>query len=339
MNFDTKIKSANLAKVFQQTLYLKNGGAFMAQNKLLNMSEDNTREDKNSQVINSSTKASSNSNTGAVTANTVKVKLKEIQDSYQSKMPSVDWSQYQDELKPKEYTGQTDEEIQQQAENGLSNFKEKSINKILTNFDKDNGEIKADKNDASNEYSTEISSANKSAFVNNESLNKQAISKGIERSSIISNEKQNIVDKKIIDINSAKKEYENTLSALELKQNVIEANKDLALENFDIAYASKLTTNINKLKTEASKLEAEIEDYNSQIKARKAEIQTEFDKKNATKIENINNEMQRDMAMETFTLLKSLPKDTAKQIMQDAEISKSLGDWYSILSVWLRDYK
>jgi len=338
MNYETKNKSVNLAKVFQQTLYLKNGGAYMAQNKLLNMSKDNTNEAANNQVISSSAKTTSNTNTGTITADTVKGKLKEIQDSYQSKMPSVDWSQYQEELKPKEYTQQTDENIQQQAESELSDYKEKSINKILTNYEEDNGEIQANKDDASNEYSTEISGANKSAFENNESLNKQAISRGIERSSIMSNEKQNIVDEKIATIKSAKKEYEDTLGALELKQNVIEANKELALENFDIAYASKLTTNINKLKTEASKLEAEIKEYNSQIEARKAEIQTEFDKKNATGIENLNNEMQRDMAMETFTMLKSLPKDSAKQILQDAEISKSLGDWYSILSVWLRDY-
>ena len=162
MNYETKTKSGNLAKVFQQTLYLKNGGAFMAQNKLLNMSEDNTNEATKTQVINSSAKT--NSNTSTVTADTIKSKLKEIQDSYQSKMPSVDWSQYQDELEPKVNTAQTDEEIQQQAESELNDYKEKSINKILTNYDEDNSEIQADKDDADNEYSTEISSANKSAF-------------------------------------------------------------------------------------------------------------------------------------------------------------------------------
>ena len=123
-----------------------------------------------------------------------------------------------------------------------------------------------------------------------------------------------------------------------MKKNLVEAQKDLALENFDISYANKLNSEINKLTSEQNKIKAEVEKHNAAVEKRKQEIQAEFEKANADRIAQINDDIQRDIVSKTYDILKTMPRSEAMRVLKDPEIASVMGDWLSVMSRWLRDY-
>ena len=224
------------------------------------------------------------------------------------------------------------------ANKNLEDYKQSSIDKILLDYESDKKDLQANLDDNETALVSGIEKSNYNARANTESLQQKAISQGIERSSIVANNVDNIEDERIENIQKLKSDYQSALDSLTLKQNIIETEKELALEKFDISYASKLNTEINNLKKQSANIEAEIADYNAAIDKRKQEIQEQFDKDNATVIKNLEDSMERDIAIETFNILKTLPKTEAQAIVRDPEIAEALGDWLSIISIWLRDY-
>ena len=166
----------------------------------------------------------------------------------------------------------------------------------------------------------------------------RAISQGIQDSSILSNQQNEAVSQfeaKTLDLDN---QYSAELNTLEMKKNLVEAQKDLALENFDISYANKLNSEINKLTSEQNKIKAEVEKHNAAVEKRKQEIQAEFEKANADRIAQINDDIQRDIVSKTYDILKTMPRSEAMRVLKDPEIASVMGDWLSVMSRWLRDY-
>ncbi len=305
----------------------------MAQNKVLSL----TNNDDDSKIGNIATQAKSVTASDTANIDKIKDKINSIKTSYQSQRPTVDWSQY-DDLVYKEYTAPTQSELEATANKNLEDYKQSSIDKILLDYESDKKDLQANLDDNETALVSGIEKSNYNARANTESLQQKAISQGIERSSIVANNVDNIEDERIENIQKLKSDYQSALDSLTLKQNIIETEKELALEKFDISYASKLNTEINNLKKQSANIEAEIADYNAAIDKRKQEIQEQFDKDNATVIKNLEDSMERDIAIETFNILKTLPKTEAQAIVRDPEIAEALGDWLSIISIWLRDY-
>lgn len=333
MEYAVSLLSSKLSKRYQYDNYLKNGGAYMAQNKVLSL----TNNDDDSKIGNIATQAKSVTASDTTNIDKIKDKINSIKTSYQSQRPTVDWSQY-DDLVYKEYTAPTQSELEATANKNLEDYKQSSIDKILLDYESDKKDLQANLDDNETALVSGIEKSNYNARANTESLQQKAISQGIERSSIVANNVDNIEDERIENIQKLKSDYQSALDSLTLKQNIIETEKELALEKFDISYASKLNTEINNLKKQSANIEAEIADYNAAIDKRKQEIQEQFDKDNATVIKNLEDSMERDIAIETFNILKTLPKTEAQAIVRDPEIAEALGDWLSIISIWLRDY-
>ena len=333
MGYAVSLLSSKLSKRYQYDNYLKNGGAYMAQNKVLSL----TNNDDDSKIGNIATQAKSVTASDTANNDKIKDKINSIKTSYQSQRPTVDWSQY-DDLVYKEYTAPTQSELEATANKNLEDYKQSSIDKILLDYESDKKDLQANLDDNETALVSGIEKSNYNARANTESLQQKAISQGIERSSIVANNVDNIEDERIENIQKLKSDYQSALDSLTLKQNIIETEKELALEKFDISYASKLNTEINNLKKQSANIEAEIADYNAAIDKRKQEIQEQFDKDNATVIKNLEDSMERDIAIETFNILKTLPKTEAQAIVRDPEIAEALGDWLSIISIWLRDY-
>ena len=333
MEYAVSLLSLKLSKRYQYDNYLKNGGAYMAQNKVLSLTNDN----EDSKIGNIATQAKNVTASDTANIDKIKDKINSIKTSYQSQRPTVDWSQY-DDLVYKEYTAPTQSELEATANKNLEDYKQSSIDKILLDYESDKKDLQANLDDNETALVSGIEKSNYNARANTESLQQKAISQGIERSSIVANNVDNIEDERIENIQKLKSDYQSALDSLTLKQNIIETEKELALEKFDISYASKLNTEINNLKKQSANIEAEIADYNAAIDKRKQEIQEQFDKDNATVIKNLEDSMERDIAIETFNILKTLPKTEAQAIVRDPEIAEALGDWLSIISIWLRDY-
>ena len=330
MKYTTLNKAKLMASQKQKDNYVKNGGAYMAQNKLLNLDEQNT------QTL--STKSKGVSRSVEDTKQYIKDTIVTIKSKHNQYMPKLDWTKYESELKTKEYNAPSSGELTKLAEDKYANYKESSINKIMADYDNDKVTVENKVNSLTQDYQEDKANLNSETIGRLENNQQKAISQGIQDSSILTNlQNAEIVNYDVQNI-KLDNEYSAEMSALEMKKNLVEAQKELALENFDIAYANKLNTEIKKLTSEQNKIKAEVEKYNADVEKRRQEIQKEFDKENADKITQINDDIQRDIVSQAFDILKTMPRSEAIRVLQDPEIAEAIGDWMSVLNIWLRDY-
>ena len=329
MNYTTLNKARLIASRKQNDDYVKNGGAYMAQNKILNLDEQSRQN-----ITTKSKGARSVEDTKQYIKDTI-VTIKSKHDQY---MPKVNWTQYENELKTKEYSGPSEAEISKQAEDKYASFKEASINKIMADYDNDKDAIKTKSQEVLKNYQEDKVQLDNDTISKIEGNQQRAISQGIQDSSILTNQQSDAIDNYTAQNIKLDNEYNTELDALEMKKNLVEAQKDLALENFDIAYANKLNTEINKLTSEQNKIKAEVEKHNAWVEKRKEEIQKQFDKDNAETIAQVNDDIQRDIVSQTFDILKTMPRSEAMRVLKDPEIAEAIGDWMNVMSIWLRDY-
>ena len=330
MNYTTLNKAKLIASQKLINDYLKNGGAYMAQNKLLNLDESSTQ--------NLTTKSKGVSRSVEDTKQYIKDTIVTIKSKHNQYMPKLDWSKYESELKTKEYNGPSATELGRMAEDKFANYKESSINKIMADYDTDKSGIESEQQSLTQDYQQDKSNLDSDIISRIESNQQRAISQGIQESSILTNQQNAEIKNYESENLRIDSEYNADMSALEMKRNLVEAQKELALENFDIAYANKLNSEINKLTNEQNKIKAEIEKHNADVEKRKQEIQKEFEKENAEKIAQVNDDIQRDIVSKTFDILKTMPRSEALRVLKDPEIAEAIGDWMNAMNIWLRDY-
>ncbi|MBR7091548.1 MAG: hypothetical protein IKC79_03780, partial [Clostridia bacterium] len=236
--------------------YIKNGGAYMAQNKLLNLDEKSSGTTITNKVKNARMSVDD-------TKQYIKDAMVAIKSKHDPFMPKVDWSKYENELQKKEYFGPTESEIVQSAQDKYADYKKASIDKIMLDYDADKNNIDTATQKLNEDYQTDKAKLDSEVISDIEGNQQRAINQGIQDSSILNN--QQLATIKDYEQNSAglKNEYNVELNALEIKKSLVEAQKELALENFDISYANKLNSEIRRLTNEQNKIKAEIDKYNA----------------------------------------------------------------------------
>lgn len=331
MHYTTLNKAKLVASQRKIDDYVKNGGAYMAQNNLLNLDEQSTKR-------NLTTRSKGASRSVEDTKQYIKDTIVTIKSKHDDIMPKIDWNKYENQLKTKEYNGPTVADLENQAKDKYADYKETNINKIMLDYDADKNKIDNNIETTTQNYQEDKANLESNAIRAIESNQQKAISQGIQDSSILSNQQSAVIDNYENQNLKLDNEYNVQLDALEMQKNLVEAQKDVALENFDIAYASKLNSEISKLTSEQNKIKAEVEKYNAEVEKRKQQIQKQFEEENADRIAQINEDIQRDIVSKTFDILKTMPRSDAMRVLKDPEIAEAIGDWMSIMSTWLRDY-
>ena len=261
--------------------------------------------------------------------------LKQIKSSYDSKIPQIDYSKIQN-LPSNDVFMPTTDAIRAEATNGLANYKSASLDKINNDFKVEMQTQQAKKQNLKNQFDQQVASINTNAQNSLEKLQAKNISQGIENSSITNNTKQAINNQQTADLNGVQKEYQSTLDAIALKCDICQQEKELALANFDIAYANKLNQQINTLTSQYNTALKNAEEYQNLIDQKRTEIEKEFDSKYGATVESLTQNMHREMTYDAFVKLKDLPKSQAQEILNsNPEIKEYLGDWYSALTLWL----
>ena len=261
--------------------------------------------------------------------------LEQIKSSYDSKIPKVDYSQV-DNLPTRQVVMPTSAEIKSEATKDLENYKSASLNKINTDYYTNLQSQQTAKQNSKADLQNNIAVINNKAKQDIETLQAKSINQGIENSSIVDNQKATIAKQRIADLTSAKQQYLSKLDAINLKKDIYEQQKELALAKFDIAYANKLNKQINTLTSQYNTALKNAEEYQSLIDQKRSQIEEDFDAKYGTTVANLTQDMQREMTYDVFVKLKDLPKDQTQEILNNnPKIEQYLGDWYSASKLWL----
>ena len=157
------------------------------------------------------------------------------------------------------------EDILANAKTSLEEYRVNSLNNISTTNDTKLQKLKTDETDAV------LAAENKSAELigkydgNVETIKQDALSKGVSRSSIVNNRLASNELNKNLAVDSVRQELQYKLDTVKQSVVLLEAQRESALTNFDIAYAAKLEEKILKLTEEVESANQAIIKYNNTI--------------------------------------------------------------------------
>ena len=175
-----------------------------------------------------------------------------------------------------------------------------------------------------------------------------AIKRGVARSSIIMSQLGDLDKARMISSGEIESAYNETMGNLNQKINLLEADKENALSELDLKYASELTNKIADLKAERDEVVKKYEKYNSEVREKQAkyekqrqqdidayvkakeEEEAEYEKQNGYTGEKLAEYQNRyELA---FDFYMSLSPDIAVSALKNAPNMKYyLGDFYDRL--------
>lgn len=250
-------------------------------------------------------------------------------------------------LEKKQYEAPSDSEIKERAEGELKQEKENGIKTIETTYDKKFSNIDAKIEDAQDDAIDDIEQASENYLSSLKTARNNSIKQGISRSSIYDEavkEIENSFNKQKQEVND---ELNKNLTRLEGEREILQRQKENALESFDISYAVKLENKISNINKEILKQQQEVENYNSNVEKQEQanrELQEKANLEEQTRIEKRNAELlkQKEEKGAEFTkekfkekydvvmeFLMSLPKDVAlNELTKDNSYEMMLSIYY-----------
>ncbi len=272
--------------------YFRNGGAYMA----------TTQKTEQQKVKTSSANVSFPSE--------LSQKFEQINNKYQSELST--WRNKQQELTL------TDQEAKNQATENLSEYYNTQTNKINDNYQTKQEKLDTNRISNQNKYYDQLGKATDDYNQDVEDLRFDSIDKGWRVSSIYDNQLDLISNEYSQQKEALDNENKAYLDNLAFKQAILEQERESALEEFNLTYADKLTTEIEK-------------------------IQQEFEKANASERENVDEQIEdilldigREKTAETLRYLQGKSKDEQIAFINDNPgLKDELGRWYDVFVAWV----
>lgn len=203
-------------------------------------------------------------------------KFNEIDSKYEG--VSVDESKYDSslDLERKTFEELTDEQIESQAKDSLKGYENESKQSIENDYlankeaiDENLAQSKISKDELKETLKQDYDEAKVSA-------SNDAIKRGLARSSIIVNKLAKFDESMLGEFTQIEKDYLTTTENLTTQKNLLEVQKQNALDSFDIAYAVKLGDKINSITEQLQAKEAEVIEYNNKMEQLEKEYEAEM---------------------------------------------------------------
>lgn len=271
------------------------------------------------------TSSSTNNDDRAKLLNTIDMYKKE-QERIQN-IPDVTFEE-------KTYVPKTDEEIKKEVEGEISDFynlKEQSLKDKKQSVIDNYNDVKSDKEQIAKDKKTQID-----ALYNelNEKISNNAIKRGLQRSSIVSEQLKDSNAMKISDFLKVDENLKNDLSKIE--EEVVKAQNDYASAVSELNFKKALEMNekVEKLKAEEEKKLKEILEYN------------EKSKEDAIKANDILNKQKSDEIIsykgkivgEVLKYFYALPHgERYDAFVADTELQNLLGDYAEYIGRFLKN--
>ena len=171
-----------------------------------------------------------------------------------------------------------DDQIKNQAETELKEYKTSSIDKINKDTESKLDKVTKDKQTLKENYDSTISSLDKYYDSARNTVSNDALSRGLARSSIVINELQAFTNEQLNTYAKLNEELNDNITALDFEISTLEEEKDKALSQFDIEYAEKLTSKIASLKQNLLDKQEEVIKYNNEIEEKETQFNMDYNK-------------------------------------------------------------
>lgn len=248
-----------------------------------------------------------------------------------------------------DYKPPTDEELKKQAEAGLKeqeilgkNSIEKEIEELNKKYNKDKDTLASSKE----QKSVETVKAYEDAA---ESTDNDVLKRGIARSSIAANQKSELEKSKAETLSRISDKYLGEISSIDSEINGLGAKREKALNDFNIAYAAKLTEKINELTgTREKKIEDALK-YNNTITEKQSDAEIDKIMKESDLYNDLLNQREKENGMsgskdspamykanygEMKKLLKGMnPIEARDAILKDSLFKDNLDSYYYYMLV------
>lgn len=199
-------------------------------------------------------------------AEELKDKIKNIDDKYKL---DLTFDSTKDDislnLERQKYSRPSDEEIRKQAEDSLKSYEDKEQKGIENEYAAGNRKLEEESQKLGGDFESQ-SKKIEQTYENAKENNKNTfIRRGLSRSSIMQENLKNLDESKNAAQDTLAKELKQNLEKITIERDLLETQKQSALESFNIAYAVKLSEKINKLTESAKQAEDAVSKYNNQL--------------------------------------------------------------------------
>lgn len=179
------------------------------------------------------------------------------------------------DLEKKTFTKMSDEDIKERAENNLFDYKESSLKNINDEYSAKENSLDENLQQAKQSAIEKKNEAKDlySSLKNNAS--KDAIKRGLARSSIVINVLDAFDKGMIEEYNKINQEISTKIDSLNSQKQLLDEQKQNALNSFDISYAVKLSNKIDEINKSLQEQEQKILEYNNQIAEKEAKYEAE----------------------------------------------------------------
>ncbi len=190
-------------------------------------------------------------------------------------------------LERQEYTALTDDEIKKQAEDSLYDYQQTNKNSIESDYAEQSEAIDNDLKELE-ENTTESKNSLKSTYDEvKTSAENDAIKRGLARSSIIVNKLAKYDESMLSQFSDIEKDYLETTNNLTSQKNLLEVQKQNALDSFDITYAVKLSDKITSITEQLQEKEQEVIEYNNKMEQLEKEYEADMLKQYADDLSQV----------------------------------------------------
>ena len=194
------------------------------------------------------------------------IKIKNIDDKYKL---DLTFDSTKDDislnLERQKYSRPSDEEIRKQAEDSLKSYEDKEQKGIENEYADGNRKLDEESQKLGGDFESQSKKIEQTYENAKESNKNTFIRKGLSRSSIMQENLKNLDESKNAAQDTLAKELKQNLEKITIERDLLETQKQSALESFNIAYAVKLSEKINKLTESAKQAEDAVAKYNNQL--------------------------------------------------------------------------
>lgn len=199
-------------------------------------------------------------------AEELKDKIKNIDDKYKL---DLTFDSTKDDislnLERQKYSRPSDEEIRKQAEDSLKSYEDKEQKGIENEYAAGNRKLDEESQKLGGDFESQSKKIEQTYENAKESNKNTFIRRGLSRSSIMQENLKNLDESKNAAQYTLAKELKQNLEKITIERDLLETQKQSALESFNIAYAVKLSEKINKLTESAKQAEDAVAKYNNQL--------------------------------------------------------------------------
>lgn len=222
-------------------------------------------------------------------------------------------------LQRKTFEGKTDDEIKDEAQRSLKEYKDTGLADIEKTYEDKKVSLDENIEDAKSQGESKKSETTSLYSSLKEDAKQDAIKRGLARSSIVINVLDAFNQNMINEYNKINEEISSKIQNLTSQKSLLDEQKQNALNSFDISYALKLSNKIDEINEKLKQEEQKVQEYNNQIAEKEAEYNSKQTDKALTYAKYIQQYGKSGLTVlkqdEKFTLAKNyfdtLSKDEA----------------------------